>query len=167
MKRVLTVFLVMASLVAFKPASAQQKIGVVSADEIFAAMPEVLKADSSLAAFQQALAEGYQEQQTELNEAYAKFVKDSITMSPSVKEAKRKILQGKITDLQNKEQELNKSLEAQKEKELAPIREKMLKAIKDVARENGYGYVLYKEQAIVFPDADDITAKVKAKLKIK
>lgn len=167
MKRVLTVFLVMASLVAFKPASAQQKIAVVSADEVFAGMPEVLKADSSLAAFQQALAEGYQDQQNELNEAYAKFVKDSATMTPAVKEAKRKILQGKITDLQNKEQELNKSLEAQKEKELAPIREKMLKAIKDVARENGYAFVLYKEQAIVFPDADDITAKVKAKLKIK
>jgi len=159
-------FFVVASLAAFTPASAQ-KIGVVSADEVFAAMPEVAKADSSLAAFQQALADTYQEQQTELNDAYAKFVRDSGKMTGPVKEAKRKDLQDRITNLQNKEQELNKSLEAQKEKELKPIRDKMLKAIQDVARESGYAYVLYKEQLIVFPDADDITAKVKTKLKIK
>ena len=49
-------------------------------------MPEVLKADSSLAAFQRALAENYQDQQNELNDAYAKFVKDSAKMTPAVKE---------------------------------------------------------------------------------
>lgn len=167
MKRIITLLLAITLTFAFTKVDAQQKTCVVSADEIFAAMPEVLKADSSLAAYQQALAEAYQDQQNELNTAYAKFVKDSSTMSPAVKEAKRKILQDKITDLQNKEQELNKSLEAQKEKELAPIRAKMLQAIKDVARENGYGFVLYKEQAIVFPESDDITAKVKVKLKIR
>lgn len=147
--------------------TAQTKIGYVSADEVFASMPDVSKADSALAAFQQALADNYQEQQNELNNAYAKFVKDSASMTPAVKEAKRKDLQDRITDLQNKEQELNKTLEAQKEKELKPIREKMLKAIKAVAKENGYGHIFYKEQAIVFPEADDITARVKKKLGIK
>jgi outer membrane protein len=167
MKRVFTVVSLMALLAAFSPASAQLKIAVVSADEVFASMPEVAKADTSLAMFQQALAETYQEQQNELNDAYAKFVKDSSKMSPAIKEAKRKDLQDRISGLQNKEQELNKSLETQKEKELKPIREKMLKAIQDVARENAYTYVMYKEQLIVFPEADDITAKVKTKLKIK
>jgi outer membrane protein len=167
MKRVSIVFFAMALLAAFSPAQGQVKIAVVSADEVFAGMPEVLKADSSLAAFQQALAETYQDQQNELNEAYAKFVKDSGKMTPAIKEAKRKDLQDRIAGLQNKEQELNKTLEQQKEKELKPIRDKMLKAIQDVARENGYTYVLYKEQIIVFPEADDITARVKTKLKIK
>lgn len=167
MKRVITACTLFLLLAAFAPATAQVKIAVVSADEVFAKMPEVLKADTALAAYQQALAETYQEQQNELNEAYAKFVKDSGKMTPAVKEAKRKDLQDRITNLQNKEQELNKQLEEQKEKELKPIREKMLKAIQDVAKENGYGYVLYREQLIVFPDTEDITAKVKAKLKIK
>lgn len=167
MKRVFTVFSLVALLAAFSPATAQVKIAVVSADEVFAAMPEVLKADSSLASFQQALAETYQDQQNELNEAYAKFVKDSSKMTPAVKEAKRKDLQDRISGLQNKEQELNKTLEQQKEKELKPIRDKMLKAIQDVAKENGYTYVMYKEQLIVFPETEDITGKVKTKLKIK
>ena len=167
MKRVITACSLFLLLAAFAPATAQVKIAVVSADEVFSKMPEVLKADSSLAAFQQALAETYQEQQNELNEAYAKFVRDSGKMTPAVKEAKRKDLQDRITALSTKEQELNKTLETQKEKELAPIREKMLKAINEVAKENGYGYVLYREQLIVFPETDDITTKVKTKLKIK
>ena len=130
-------------------------------------MPEVLKADSSLAAFQRALAENYQDQQNELNDAYAKFVNDSAKMTPAVKELKRKDLQDRISGLQNKEQELNKTLEAQKERELKPIREKMLAAIKAVANEKGYSSIFYKEQAIVFPAADDITGLVKKKLGIK
>jgi outer membrane protein len=167
MKRLLSVLALTLVLSAFNQAGAQVKIAVVSPDEIFAVMPEVKKADSSLAAFQKALADTYAEQEAELNDALAKFVRDSAKMTPAVKEAKRTALQGKISDLQNKEQELNKALENQKAKELTPIRERLIKAIQDVAKETGYGYVLYKEQTIVFPEADDLTDKVKKKLNIK
>jgi outer membrane protein len=147
-------------------ANAQTKLAVISTDAVFNVMPETLKADSMLAAYQQALSEMYQQQQTELNETYAKFVTDSIKMTPSVKEMKRKDLQNRITALQGKEQQMNKDLEAEKEKYLKPIREKMLKAIQDVAKENGYTHVAYRDQLIVFPAADDITDKVKKKLGI-
>jgi outer membrane protein len=167
MKRLLFVLAIVCVAAGFNKADAQVKIAVISPDEVFAVMPDVRKADSSLASYQKVLAESYADQEAELNEAYAKFVKDSVKMTPAVKEAKRTDLQSKITALQTKEQELNKALEAQKEKELKPIREKMLKAIQDVAKENGYTYVLYKEQAIVFPEADDLTDKVKKKLNIK
>ena len=40
-------------------------------------------------------------------------------------------------------------------------------AIEEVAKENGYSHIAYKEQMIVFPAADDITEKVKKKLGIK
>ena len=43
----------------------------------------------------------------------------------------------------------------------------MLKAIHDVSKQNSYTYVMYKEQLIVFPETEDITGKVKTKLKIK
>jgi outer membrane protein len=139
----------------------------VSPDEIFSVMPDTKKADSSLAAYQKALQEAYQEQEQELNAALEKFVKDSAKLSPAVKEAKRTDLQSRISSLQSRQEQLNQALEEEKNKQIAPIREKMIKAIQDVAKENGYTHVLYKEQLIVFPDADDITAKVKAKLGIK
>ncbi|HNH22233.1 MAG TPA: OmpH family outer membrane protein, partial [Ferruginibacter sp.] len=98
---------------------------------------------------------------------YGKFVKDSAKLSPAVREAKRGDLQTRIADLQNKEQQFNKMLEDAKEKQLKPVRDKMVKAIQDVAKENGYAHVLYKEYALVFPEADDLADKVKKKLGVK
>ena len=146
---------------------AQGKIGYVSADEVFASMPEVRKADSSLAAFQQTLSETYQYKEDELNAAIEKFIKDSVNLTTGVKDARRKDLQDRITGLQSEKQRMNGLLDQEKEKQLKPIRQKMLDAIKEVAKENGYAHVLYKEQAIVSPEQDDITGKVKKKLGIK
>jgi len=146
---------------------AQNKIGYIGPDEIFDLMPEVKKADTALAVVQQELSKTYQDQQSDINEAVNKFIKDSINMTSSLKEIKRKDLQERIAALGKKEQDLNKALDAEKERILAPIREKLLKAIRDVAKENGYAHVFYKAQSIVFPEADDLGALVKKKLGIK
>ena len=119
------------------------------------------------AAAQKELAEAYQQLESEVNEAYGKFVKDSAKLSPAVREAKRGDLQTRIADLQNKEQQFNKMLEDAKEKQLKPVRDKMVKAIQEVAKENGYAHVLYKEYALVFPEADDLADRVKKKLGVK
>lgn len=147
--------------------NAQTKFGVVAVDEVFGQMPELKKADTSLAVFQKGLQDTYQQQQTDLNEAYNKFVIDTPHLSPTLKEVRRKDLQDRITALSKKEEEFNKLLEEEKEKTMKPIREKLMKTIQDVAKENGYTHVAYKEQLIVFPAADDITDKVKKKLGIK
>jgi outer membrane protein len=166
MKKVFTMMMVALFLCAANVANAQ-KIGIVSPDEVFASMADTKKADTLLQAFQKALLDNAAEEEQELNTAIEKFYKDSIKMTAPAKEAKRLSLQEKIQGMQGKQEELNKKLEAKKEEILKPIREKMLKAIQDVAKEAGYGYVLYKEQAIVFPESEDITDKVKAKLGIK
>ncbi len=166
MKKVFTLVVAALFILGFNTVSAQ-KIGVVSPDEIFGTMPETRKADSTLSLYQTALGESYQAMQDELNEALEKFVKDSAKMGIPQREVKKKELQKRIAEMQGKEQELTKELEAKKEETLKPIREKMLKVIKEVAKENGYTYVLYKEQTIVFPEADDFTDKVKTKLGIR
>jgi outer membrane protein len=160
-------FIIILFITASSNAFAQTKIGYVSVDEVFGVMPETKKADENLAAFQKALQDTYAEQENELNDAYAKFVKDSAKLTPAVKEAKRTDLQSRISGLQNKQQELNTALEAEKEKQLKPIREKLMAAIQSVAKEMGYDHVLYKESAIVFPATADLTNSVKQKLGIK
>lgn len=145
----------------------QTKIGYVGVDEIFGVMPETKKADVDLAEFQKALQDSYAQYETELNAAMEKFVKDSSKLSLAVKEAKRLDLQARISELQSKQTQFNTSLEAEKEKLLKPIREKLVATIKQVAKEMGYDHVLYKESAIVFPAAADLTAEVKKKLGIK
>jgi outer membrane protein len=88
-------------------------------------------------------------------------------MNASMKNIKRTDLQNRLTALSGKEQQNNNALAIEKERVTNPIREKLVKAIQDVAKENGYSHVAYKDQMIVFPAADDITALVKKKLGIK
>jgi outer membrane protein len=50
---------------------------------------------------------------------------------------------------------------------MAPITKKATDAIQAVAKENGYAYVINKEQLLVSPPADDILPLVKKKLGLK
>lgn len=147
--------------------SAQTKFGVVGVDEVFTVMPEVSKADSQLVALQAELNKMYQDEEADLNKAIDKFYKDSATMNASLKDIKRKELQDRVLAHSKKQEQFNKMLDDEKEKALKPLRAKLMKTIQDVAKENGYTHVAYKEQLIVFPQADDITDKVKKKLGIK
>lgn len=162
-----TALSVLALMMFISLTNAQTKLGVVAVDEVFGQMTELKKADTALAIFQKGLQDTYQQQQNDLNTAYNKFVEDSLKMTPSLKEIKRKDLQDRITALSKKEEEFNKLLEAEKDRLIKPVKEKLMKTIQDVAKENGYTHVAYKEQLIVFPPADDITDKVKKKLGIK
>jgi outer membrane protein len=147
--------------------TAQTKTGVISTDELFALMPETKKADSTLGVYQKELSADYAQQEKETNAAVQKFFKDSVNMSASLKDIKRTELQKRIAELQKKQENFNKILNEQKEKLLQPIKEKMLKTIQLVAKENGYSHIAYKEQYIVFPEVDDIIGLVKKKLGIK
>ena len=148
-------------------AFAQTKIGYISVDEVFALMPETRKADSSLALYQKELADTYAEQEAELNAAIEKFIIDSVTMTPVAKDAKRSELQTRVNGMSKKKQEYNTNFENEKAKQIKIIQDKLFTVIKAVAKENGYNHVLYKDQAIVFPETDDITALVIKKLGIK
>ncbi len=167
MKKFLLVFAAIVLTQSFTQVFAQTKIGYINVDEIFALMPETRKADSSLGAYQKDLADEYARQETELNAAIEKFIKDSITMTAAIKEAKRSDLQTRVNGMSTKKQEYSATFEKEKEKQIKPIQDKLLATIKAVAKENGYNHVLYKDQAIVFPESDDITALVKKKLGIK
>ncbi|MGF2413693.1 MAG: OmpH family outer membrane protein, partial [Ferruginibacter sp.] len=70
-------------------ASAQTKIGYVNTDDVIAAMPQTDTANKQLQEFQQSLADQYNDLEAEANEKSAKFIKDSATLSASMKEIKR------------------------------------------------------------------------------
>jgi outer membrane protein len=168
MKKVLTlVILASGLLVAGKQTQAQTKIGYISLNEIVGIMPEAKKADTLLAQFRDALYQSAQEKQTALNDDYAKFVKDSLTMSPAVKEVKRKQLQTQLQGLQGEDQRIQEELQKKQEELGAPIQKKALDAVQAVAKENGYTYVLPKEAVLVGPPADDLLPLVKKKLNLK
>ena len=104
-------FVVIGTLGLSNPSEAQGKIGYISADEIIVLMPEAAKVDTQLNQYQQSLYLNAQDKQAELNDAVAKFYKDSATMTASLKEVKRKDLQGKVQELSGEEQRIQNLFE--------------------------------------------------------
>lgn len=151
-------------------ASAQKtenKIGYISTDELIASMPEAEKADADLKEYQASLAQQGQDMMKELNDKDSLFVRDSAKLSPSMKEIKKNELISLYQRVQNWNQQAQEMYQTEAQKKLAPIKSKAMEAIKAVAKENGYAYVIDITSLIVAPPGDDLLPKVKQKLGIK
>ena len=148
-------------------ASAQNKIGYISTDELIGAMPEAEKADADLKDYQASLAQQGQDLMKDLSYKDSIFVKDSAKLSPSMKEIKRGELINLYQQVQSWQQRGQELYQAEAQKKIAPLRDKAMEAIRQVAKENGYTYVLDINSVIVAPPGDDILPLVKKKLNIK
>ena len=167
MKQFLTILFISAGIFGLSNAASAQKIGYISADEIIQLMPEAAAVQKDLDQFQQSLYQNAQDKQTSLNEAVAKFYKDSSTMSASLKEVKRTELQKQVQDLSGEDQKIQNQFEQKRQELSLPIQKKLQVAIEEVAKENGYTYVLPREALIVMPPTSDIGPLVKKKLGLK
>ena len=169
MKKILTILVVVMGLVmSGNSTKAQGKIGYVSLQELITSMPEYKKADSSMADFQNALGQNYDDMRKEFNEQDSLLsTKDTVKYTKAQLELKRKNLgelYQKIAGWQQQAQQMSQ----QKQQELiAPLQKKAMDAVSAVAKESGYAYVLPKEQLLVSPPADDILPLVKKKLGLK
>ncbi len=148
-------------------ATAQNKIGYINTDELISTMPEAAKAQTELQEFQSSLGLQYQDLNAELNAKDSAFIKDSIKLSPSMKEIKRKELIELYQRVQNYQQTSQEEYQAKANEKITPIREKALTAINAVAKENGYSYVFNEDNLLVKPTGDNILQLVKNKLGIK
>lgn len=148
-------------------ATAQNKMGYINTDELISTMPEAAKAQTELQEFQASLAQQYQDLSAELNAKDSAFVKDSIKLSASMKEIKKKELFEIYQRVQNYQQTSQEEYQAEANKKIAPIREKALNAINAVAKENGYSYIFNEDNLLVKPAGDNILQLVKNKLGIK
>lgn len=148
-------------------ASAQNKIGYISTDELIGVMPEAEKADAELKEFQAALGQQQQDRMRELGIKDSLFVKDSAKLSASMKEIKRKELIELYQRVQGFQTEAQELYQEEAQKKIAPIRAKAMDAIRVVAKENGYSYIFDINAVIVAPPGDDVLTLVKKKLGIK
>ncbi|MBS1510903.1 MAG: OmpH family outer membrane protein [Bacteroidetes bacterium] len=153
--------------VSFLGATAQTKIGYINTQDLISVMPEALKADSQLQEYQVSLQKNGEDLQNDFDDKAAKFVKDSATLTETMKEVKR----NELTKLYQRIQEYNQGLQDQINKKgqdlFNPIRLKAMDAIKAAAKKNGYTYVLDISAVLVGPPGDDILALVKKELGIK
>ena len=148
-------------------ATAQTKIGYINTDELIAVMPEASKADTELKEYQASLVQQGQDMAREFDEKDSIFVKDSLKLSPSMKDIKRNELIGLYQRVQSWNQQAQEMYQAEAQKKIAPIRTKALDAIQAVSKENGYTYVFDINSLLVYPAGDNLLSLVKKKLNIK
>lgn len=155
-------------------ANAQLKIGHINSQELLAAMPETDSAQKKLANLAKESELMLEELNVEFNkkwEDYSKKLEDKENpMSPLIRSAKEAELQELQQRIQVFRQQAEQDLQKQRAELLQPIQETALKAVNEVAEENGFTYVLDMGIGVVIyaaPDSEDILPLVKKKLNLK
>lgn len=153
-------------------AVAQNKIAYVNAAEIFSLMPEVPEIENQLDKKQEEISKSGQAIIEEYNKKAEEFQKGAATASESTLADQQKQLE-QLQEryqmfLQNSQNEMGEL----QQKLLAPVQQKISKAIKDVGDEKGYAYIFdvtTRESPIVYINdaTEDATPLVKTKLGIK
>jgi len=150
-------------------ASAQTKIGYINTDDLMAIMPEAAKINTDLNEYQTTLQQQGLALQKEADAKRDQYFKDSATFSNSKKEIVRDELVKLYTRLKGYDQEAQEKAQKYAQEKIAPMRTKAMEAIKTVAKERGYTYVIddASNTLLVMPPGDDLLPMVKAKLGIK
>jgi outer membrane protein len=169
MKKIVTVLVVvMGLMLTGKSTNAQNKIGYVSMQELITSMPEYKKADTAMNEFQTALGQNYDDMVKEYNEQAALLAgKDTLKFTAAQLELKKKAVGELLQKLQGWQTQAQQLAQQKNQELIAPIQKKALEAIQAVAKENGFTYVIQKEQLLVSPPTEDILPLVKKRLGIK
>jgi outer membrane protein len=169
MKKIVTVLVVvMGLMLTGKSTNAQNKIGYVSMQELITAMPEYKKADTAMNEFQTALGQNYDDMVKEYNEQSVLVSgKDTAKFTAAQLELKRKAVGDLLQKLQGWQTQAQQLAQQKNQELIAPIQKKALEAIQAVAKENGFTYVIQKEQLLVSPPGEDLLPLVKKRLGIK
>mgnify|MGYP003541932964 CR=1 FL=1 len=150
-------------------ASAQTKIGYINTDELMSVMPEAAKINADLNEYQTSLQQQGQSLRMEADKKRDQYYLDSLKLTPSMKEIRMDELVKLYGRLQNYDQEAQQKAQDYAQTKVGPLRAKALDAIKGVAKEKGYTYVIDDASAVllVMPPGDDLLPFVKTKLGIK
>ena len=147
---------------------AQTKIAHLSFDSLVSGMPETKMATDAAQKYLKGLEEEMLAMKTEFETKYKKYMDEEATMPEMVKKTKMEDLQqlqGRIQDFQNQAQ--NEYQKKQMEL-MAPIIKKARKGIQEVAKENGYKFVLDNSSqggTVLYSElSDDVFSLVKKKL---
>lgn len=139
-----TLFLAM-SLAAVAQAQTQpvaQKIGYADWDYIFTQMPEYKQVDSELKTHQGQLENQMKAKQTEFETKLKAYQNMPATTPDAIRADKERELQGLQEGFQKFQQDAEASLRKKQNDLMEPVYSKVAKAIEDVAKENGYSFIL-------------------------
>jgi len=140
------------------------KIGYTNVEYILLQMPESKQIESELKTHSTQLESQLKNKYAEYESKLQAYEKGAATMDKTIREDKEKELMNMNNSIQEFQRNAQASLQ-QKEKSLVdPVITKIDKAIKEVAKENGYTYVISNQALLAGPEDGDISPLVLKKL---
>jgi outer membrane protein len=146
------------------------KIGYINSQELLAAMPESDSAQKKIESLAKEHESVLDEMTVEFNKKYETYNKNLNTYSDLVKTSKEAELQDLQNRIQTFQQTAQEDLQKKRAELFKPVQDKALKAVSDVAEENGFTYILDSGTGVVVYEsasAQDILPLVKKKLGLK
>ena len=146
-----------------------QKTGYISIEQMVSIMPELGKIDTLLQKYQAdslntefaSLIQDYQYRDSMLTKT------DTTKMPPAVKREHRQQLEQIAYQVQNWQQISQNFMQSKQQELLAPVYQRVMDAVRAVAKDNGYAFVYNQEALLVAPPADNLLPLVAKKLNVK
>ena len=171
MRSLLRVVIVFAFIGLAASASAQkvQKIGYIDFAKLFQMIPGQDTIKVKYEKFQKELSDEFNKSQAEYTAKVDEFQKAEATMSNIIKQTKQKEILDIQQRLQAFQESATKSLQDKEGELMAPSIAKAKKGIADVAKENGFSYILNTTDGVLlyFDGGEDVMPLVKKKLNLK
>ncbi|MGB1037105.1 MAG: OmpH family outer membrane protein [Bacteroidia bacterium] len=169
MKKLLVILVMICSAVSVQ---AQTKVGHINSNELIEKLPEADSIQKTLQKEQEMWQRLLSDKQTEMNTKYNAVL--VLMDDPAVSQAEKEIKTQEVENLQKQYQELqqraNDELTKKQQELLTPLLDKVKKTITEVAKANGYAYVMDTSEGsgIIYSDSSfDLMPLVKAKLGVK
>ena len=146
--------------------SAQTKVAHIDVQALMTSMPEMKTAQDQMKKIQETYDKDYKNMVTEYQTKLQKYEQESATAGDALNETRTKEMQDMGNRIQQFQQTAQKEL-SQKEMDLIkPIMEKAQAAIKKVAKEKGFNYVLDSTtgSGVLVADGTDLLVDVKKSL---
>ena len=160
--------IIIAVLLILPMAISAQTFGHINTTELFQQMPEVAKVKAQMDTLQSQYENQLASMQEEIQKKAQDYQTNMNTLPDGVKQIREQELQEMQQRIQMFYQTAEQDIQKKQQELLAPVHEKMAKAIKAVGEREGYTYI-FDSQAMVHigNDAHDVTPAVKKELGIK
>lgn len=160
--------LIVTIMLALPMLAAAQKFGHVNTQEVFSQMPEVAQVKLKM----DTINSQYENQLASMNEEFQKKYQDyqaqEATMAAAVKQIRQQELQEMQQRIQLFYSTAEQDIQKKQQELIAPVHEKMAKAIKAVGDRDGFTYIFDSASMVhIGADAIDATPAVKKELGIK
>lgn len=144
-----------------------QKVGHTDGQVLLFSMPEITKVNADLEKISGDFTNTMNEMQKDYQSKLQEFEGNKNTWPEAILQSKYKAIMDLEKNMTDFEQTANTELEKSRNDLLQPLIERIGKAIEDVAKEEGYSYVIDASTGVLlYRGGDDLTDKIKVKLGI-